>query len=256
MKREESAENGQFEGEHKEGVYKAIYERRDIRSQFRSDPIPEKVLARVLHAAHHAPSVGFMQPWNFIMVESSEKREMIKSAFSTANDEAVLMFDDEKREQYKSFKLEGIMEAPLNICVTCDRKRFGPVVIGRTANRIMDIFSSVCAVQNLWLAARAEGLGVGWVSILHNSKVTEILKLPAQIMPVAYLCIGYVTHFPEKPELEAAGWLPRIPLEQLVFRDEWGEECERTWPDLFESIASHRESFNAGSSSLDTSQQA
>lgn len=158
-------------------------------------------------------------------------------------EKAVLMFDDEKREQYKSFKLEGIMEAPLNICVTCDRKRFGPVVIGRTSNRIMDIFSSVCAVQNLWLAARAEGLGVGWVSILRNSEVTEILKLPSHIMPVAYLCVGYVTHFPEIPELEAAGWLPRVPLEKLVFCDEWGKECQTAWPDLFESITSHQKSF-------------
>ncbi|MBI4372842.1 MAG: nitroreductase family protein, partial [Candidatus Omnitrophica bacterium] len=122
------------------------------------------------------------------------------------------------------------------ICVTCDRNRFGPVVIGRTANRAMDLFSSVCAVQNLWLAARAEGLGMGWVSILHDRDLREILKLPNRVIPVAYLCLGYVTHFPERPELETAGWLPRLPLEELVFCDQWNRACEQTWPELHQAL--------------------
>ncbi len=214
---------GEFEKHLKEGVYRAIYSRRDIRSQFRDQPIPEDVLARVLQAAHHAPSVGFMQPWNFILVEKLQIRKAIHDAFKRANEEAALMFPGEKRERYRSFKLEGILESPLNICVTCDRDRFGPVVIGRTANPIMDCFSSVCAVQNLWLAARAEGLGVGWVSILHNPDLMKILNLPSHVIPVAYLCIGYVTHFPDRPELETAGWLPRLSLEQIVFYNRWGE---------------------------------
>ena len=137
----------------RDAVYKTIYGRRDIRGQFRNQPVPEEVLSRILDAAHHAPSVGFMQPWNFILIRSYQIREAIHGAFQRANAEATLMFSEEKREQYKSFKLEGILESPLNICVTCDQDRFGPVVIGRTTNRAMDLFSSVCAVQNLWLAA-------------------------------------------------------------------------------------------------------
>lgn len=230
----------EFEKSLKDGVYRAIYERRDIRSQFRSDPIPEEVLARILNAAHHAPSVGFMQPWNFILIRNREVREAIHSAFKLANAEAALMFSDEKREKYKNFKLEGVLESPLNICVTRNKERFGPVVIGRTANRAMDLYSCVCAVQNLWLAARAEGLGVGWVSIIHDSDVRKILHLPNHVDPVAYLCIGYVTHFPEKPELETAGWIPRLSLDQLVFCDQWEKGCQTEWPELFQEIKESR----------------
>lgn len=232
---------GEFDEGLKEGVYRAIYSRRDIRAQFKNDPIPEEVLSRILHAAHHAPSVGFMQPWNFILVRKEGIREKIHAAFQQANAEAAMMFSGEKREQYKGFKLEGIMESPLNICITRDRERFGPVVIGRTANQIMDLYSCVCAVQNLWLAARAEGMGVGWVSIIHDREIREILHLPSHVAPVAYLCIGYVTHFPERPELEAAGWLPRLPLNELVFCDQWGEECKPSWPELHKEIVKQKD---------------
>ncbi len=229
-------EKHEFEEDLKAGVYRAIYGRRDIRAQFRSDPIPEEVLARVLRAAHHAPSVGFMQPWNFILVRKQEIKEKIQAAFQRAHSEATMMFSGEKREQYKTFKLEGILESPLNICITRDKERFGPVVIGRTASKIMDLYSCVCAVQNLWLAARAEGLGVGWVSIIHDEDIAEILRLPDQVAPVAYLCIGYVTSFPEKPELEAAEWLPRLPLNELIFCDQWEKECGQFWPELVSEI--------------------
>lgn len=234
---------GEFEKSHKQGVYRAIYSRRDIRSQFRNNAIPVKTLSRILHAAHHAPSVGFMQPWNFILVKDPKIREAIHEAFKRANSEATLMFSSKKSEQYRKFKLEGILESPLNICITCDRKRFGPVVIGRTANPRMDVFSSVCAVQNLWLAARAEGLGVGWVSIIHDSDLREILNLPSHIVPVAYLCIGFVTHFPEKPELESAGWLPRVSLDELVYCDKWGTDCQTNWPELYNGLSLDNDTF-------------
>lgn len=212
-----------FEESLRTGVYKAIYSRRDIRRQFKSDPIPDNVITRVLDAAHHAPSVGFMQPWNFIIIRDSMIRMRIKTSFQNEFERSAKLLSDRKRRaKYRSLKLEGILEAPLNICITCDRKRSGPFVIGRTAIVDTDIFSVCCAVQNLWLAARAEGLGVGWVSILSNDDLRIILGLPADIFPVAYLCIGYVTHFPDEPELKTAGWLPRIPLEELVFYEKWG----------------------------------
>lgn len=226
----------EFKEEHKQGVYRAIHLRRDIRQQFLSDPVPEAVLAKILHAAHHAPSVGFSQPWDFVLVRDRAIRRNIHAAFERAHNEAASMFPADKRDQYRGFKLEGILESPLNICVTYDPSRFGPVVVGRTANPMMGIFSSICAVQNLWLAARAEGLGVGWVSVIHGRDISETLSLPEHIVPAAYLCLGYVSHFPEQPELETAGWLPRLPLESVVAVDRWNGNSAEAWPLLHEEI--------------------
>lgn len=208
--------------EERQAVYKTIYSRRDVRGEFKPDPVPDEVLQRVIEAAHHSPSVGYMQPWDFIIVKDKVRKKKIKEAFEIANREAGEMFESEKAELYKSFKLEGITEAPIGICVTCDRTRTGKVVIGRTANPEMDLYSAVCAVQTLWLAARAENLGTGWVSIIHHDHLRKILNIPDHIVPIAYLCIGYVTHFHEKPELEKAGWLPRMPIDSVVHHDEWG----------------------------------
>ncbi len=207
------------------GFYNVLFNRRDVRGQFKPDPIPNDVLSRVLYAAHHAPSVGFMQPWNFIVVRSPEVKGKVYRDFTAAHAEAELMFEEGKRETYRNLKLEGILEAPINICITCDRDRTGPTVIGRTHMGEMDLYSSVCAVQNLWLAARSEGLGVGWVSILHHKVLREALKLPKRVVPIAYLCIGYTSHFYAKPELETANWLPRLPLDELVSFDSWGERA-------------------------------
>jgi 5,6-dimethylbenzimidazole synthase len=204
-------------------VYKTIHGRRDTRREFKSEPIPDEVLMRMLDAAHHAPSVGFMQPWDFIIVKDEQVKKRIKEGFEIAHKEAAEMFAGKRQEMYKSFKLEGIMEAPIGICVTCDRTRTGKVVIGRTANPEMDIYSSVCAVQTLWLAARAENLGVGWVSIIHHESLKEALGIPDHIVPIAYLCVGYVTHFPDQPDLEKAGWLSRIPLDSLIHYDQWNK---------------------------------
>ncbi|MBS1190817.1 MAG: cob(II)yrinic acid a,c-diamide reductase [Rhodocyclaceae bacterium] len=204
-------------------VYQAIFSRRDVRGQFLPDPIPDEVLGRVLMAAHHAPSVGFMQPWNFLLVRSREVKQRVHDLFQAANAEAAQLFEGEKREIYSRLKLEGILEAPVNLCITCDRQRTGPVVLGRTHIKTMDLYSTVCAVQNLWLAARAEGLGVGWVSIFDQDKLQDALGIPRDIIPVAYLCLGQVSHFYQKPELENAGWLPRLPVEDLVFYDQWNQ---------------------------------
>ncbi|MBN1279109.1 MAG: 5,6-dimethylbenzimidazole synthase [Chlorobiaceae bacterium] len=205
----------------RDALYKVIYSRRDVRGQYLPDPVPDEVVGRLLDAAHHAPSVGFMQPWDFIVVKDPAIRKELKGGFERAHREAALQFSEEKRKQYCGFKLEGIMESPLGICVTCDRSRSGEVVIGRTANPEMDLYSSVCAVQNLWLAARAENLGVGWVSIIHHDHVRRVLGIPEHIVPVAWLCVGYVSFFHETPELEQAGWLPRLELETLVHHETW-----------------------------------
>src|SRR5205807_4549433 len=141
-------------------------------------------------------------PWNFVIIRDRPLRERIRAAFCRANDEAKHLFTGDRQRQYVALKLEGILEAPLNICVTCDRTRFGPVVLGRTCQADMDIYSTVCAVQNLWLAARAEGVGVGWVSIIHADELAVILGLPERVVPVAYLCVGYAHKCPPEPELQ------------------------------------------------------
>lgn len=211
----------QITDEEREAVYKTIYSRRDVRGEYKADAIPDDVLMRVLKAAHHAPSVGFSQPWDFVIVKDSSVKQQVKDAFQLAHNNAAEMFDGDKKDQYKTFKLEGIMEAPVGICVTCDRLRNGPVVIGRTAIPEMDLYSAVCAVQNLWLAARAENLGMGWVSIIDNNTLQNILGIPEHIVPIAYLCLGYVSKFHENPELEKAGWLPRENIDDLIHYDRW-----------------------------------
>lgn len=216
------APTGPFSTEEKAAVYRAIHTRRDVRSQFTSRPIEEAVLMRLLDAAHHAPSVGFMQPWNFIVIRDIEVKAQMQTAFARANAEAVAMFPADRRPVYSALKLEGILEAPVNLCITCDRERAGPVVLGRTHNSEMDLYSTVCAVQNLWLAARAEGIGVGWVSIFREDDIRTILDLPDHVVPVAYLCLGHVDALHEIPELEAKGWRKRLPLADLVFVDRWG----------------------------------
>ena len=214
-----------FSSTERDAVYRAIFTRRDVRSQFLPDAIPDEILAQVLTAAHHAPSVGFMQPWNFLVINEQGVKDQIRGAFQKANAEAALLFPDEKRALYQSLKLEGITQAPVNLCITCDRERGGPAVLGRTHNRDTDIYSTVCAVQNLWLAARAEGLGVGWVSIFNIADISSILRLPDHVVPVAYLCLGWVKELHSSPELEAKGWRKRLDLEGLVFQDEWGKSA-------------------------------
>ena len=210
-----------FSEAEREAVYRAILTRRDTRGQFLPDPITDEVLSRVLMAAHYAPSVGFMQPWSFIIIRKQESKQRVHDLFKKANCEAAQMFDGEAQDIYSSLKLEGILEAPVNICVTCDRDRAGPVVVGRTHIKTMDLYSSVCAVQNMWLAARAEGLGMGWVSIFNQADLQETLGIPKQVVPVAYLCLGRVEHIYEKPELEVAGWRPRLPIEDVIAFDSW-----------------------------------
>ena len=164
-------------------LYEAIYTRRDIR-KFRPEAGPAEVLDRILNAAHHAGSVGFMQPWNFVVIRDADIRQRVKAAFEIENRLAAEKYSGERRALYDSMKLEGILEAPLNICVTCDRSR-GDNVLGRNSIIETDIFSTCCAVQNLWLAARAEGVGVGWVSIISNEVLAQELALPAGVIPIA-----------------------------------------------------------------------
>ncbi|GAB2572472.1 5,6-dimethylbenzimidazole synthase [Dyella jejuensis] len=210
-----------FPDEQRQGLYRAIHERRDVRSQFLPDPIAPEILARLLHAAHHAPSVGFMQPWDFVIVDSIEMKRAVKALYDQANTEAASHYTDERAALYRRLKLEGIVDSPINVCITCDRQRGGPHVLGRNTMLDTDLFSTCLAVQNLWLAARAEGIGVGWVSIVDPTQLARTLGLPEHVYPVAYLCLGHVSEFLPRPELEIAGWRSRLPLEQLLHGNQW-----------------------------------
>jgi len=213
-----------FSAAARQAVYDAIFHRRDIR-HFRSEPLPDEVLWRLLDAAHHAPSVGFMQPWNFIVVRSPAVRAQVKELFERERLAASCFYDEPRRSQYLSYKLEGIMEAAINIAVTCDPSR-GGTVLGRNSQPETDIFSTCCAIQNLWLAARAEDVGVGWVSILKVARLRDILGIPPHILPLAYLCVGYPEVFPDEPMLQTSGWRDRLPLQSLVFEDAWDKPAE------------------------------
>ncbi|RUL73646.1 5,6-dimethylbenzimidazole synthase [Dyella choica] len=215
-----------FTDEQRAGLYRAIHERRDVRSQFLPDPIAPEVLARLLEAAHHAPSVGFMQPWDFILIDHLDVKRAVKSLYEEANAQAAGNYSGDRAAQYRRLKLEGIVESPINLCITCDRQRGGLHVLGRNTMLDTDLFSTCLAVQNLWLAARAEGIGVGWVSIVDPARLAETLRLPAQVYPLAYLCLGYVSEFLPKPELEIAGWRSRLPLEQLLHANTWEDAVE------------------------------
>ena len=214
---------GAFTPEERAAVYRAIHARRDVRDEFLPQPIPEPTLNLILEAAHHAPSVGLSQPWNFILISDPAVKAKVHDVFTRSNEEAARLFGDERGARYRRLKLEGILKAPLNICVTCDRSRGGPVVLGRTHQRDTDLYSTVCAIQNLWLAARAEGIGVGWVSIFEPEDLRPILHIPPEIVVVAYLCVGFVDQLFARPELEARQWAERLPLDQLVFDGIWGK---------------------------------
>jgi 5,6-dimethylbenzimidazole synthase len=211
----------QFSAEEKRGIYRAIYERRDVRSNFLPTPVPDDVLARILDAAHHAPSVGFMQPWDFLVIRDESVRTKVRENFERTNRQAAAIYEGEQRNLYDNLKLGAIMEAPVNLCVTCDHQRTKGAGLGRQTNPSTDLYSTVCAVQNLWLAARAESLGAGWVSILDTESLKATLEIPEHVTLVAYLCIGYVSEFGSQPDLEKRGWEHREELANLIHYDRW-----------------------------------
>jgi len=200
-------------------LYRAIRERRDVRSGYISQPLDDETLHRLLLAAHHAPSVGFMQPWRFIVVRDESLRKSMHEIFLRANADAAATYDSERREKYSNLKLEGLLESPQHLCVVCDPTSERGHRLGRHTMPQMPVFSVVCAIQNLWLAARAEGIGVGWVSILDPAAVKDLLRIPPESELVAYLCIGHVDNFAEMPDLERFGWEKREDIATMTRAD-------------------------------------
>ena len=208
--------------EQRDAIYRVIAERRDVRRGFRPDPVPADVLGRVLAAAHQAPSVGFSQPWDFIVITNRARRERIAALARRHAGEFAADLPGARARAFNQLKIESILDTPVNIVVSCDRTRGGRHTLGRHAQPQTAEFSSVLAVANLWLAARAEGLGVGWVSFFDERELAAELGLPAHLEVVAYLCVGYVISFAAEPELQSSGWARRRPVSWAVHAEEFG----------------------------------
>ena len=172
----------------------------------------------------------------FILIKNINTKKKIKNSFEEEKNRSSKLIEEPKRSKYLSFKLEGILESPINLCVTYDPSKFGPFVIGRSSIPEAGLYSVCCAIQNLWLAARTEGVGLGWVSILSNDTLKEVLELPEYVVPIAYLCLGYVEEFAQKPDLETAGWLPRLDLKDVVYFEKWQDTMNEDWDKIQEMI--------------------
>jgi 5,6-dimethylbenzimidazole synthase len=208
-----------FSAAERAAVYRAMRSRRDVRADFISEDVPGDVLTRVLEAAHSAPSVGLSQPWRFIVVRDVATRRRVRAAFEDANAAAAAIYSGAQAELYEKLQLQGILEAPVNVCVVCDDEPQRGHGLGRQTMPEAARYSTVCAIQNLWLAARVEELGVGWVSIIDPPALHRILEIPERLTVVAYLCIGYVHAFAGEPDLVRAGWEARLPLGEVVDRE-------------------------------------
>ncbi|MFC9942691.1 nicotinate-nucleotide--dimethylbenzimidazole phosphoribosyltransferase [Streptomyces pratensis] len=214
-----------YDDAEREAVLRVMRERRDIRNGFRSDPIPHEVLLRVLEAAHTAPSVGHSQPWDFVVIRSAETRRSMHELAQRQREAYAKSLPKGRAKQFKEMKIEAILDTPVNIVVTADPTRGGRHTLGRHTQPQMAPYSSALAVENLWLAARAEGLGVGWVSFFDEREMVRALGLPEHLEVVAYLCVGYVDEFPEEPELMQAGWSKRRPLSWVVHEETYGRRA-------------------------------
>ena len=206
----------------RDAVYRVIAERRDVRRGFRPDPVPADVLGRVLAAAHQAPSVGLSQPWDFIVITDRARRERIAALAARHRDDFAAALPAARARAFDQLKIESILDTPVNVAVTCDRTRGGRHTLGRATQPRTADFSAVLAVANLWLAARAEGLGVGWVSFFDADELAAELGLPGHLDVIAYLCVGYVDEFGPEPELATAGWARRRPVSWAVHAEEYG----------------------------------
>src|SRR3984957_9717327 len=206
-----------------DAFYQVAGARRDVRNGFLPDPVDDEVLTRVLAAAHQAPSVGLSQPWDFLILREREVRERVQRLAQAQRDSFAATLPWARALAFSRLKVEAIMESPVNVVVTCDPTRGGRHVLGRHAQPRVAEYSAVCAVQNLWLAGRAGGLGVGWVSFFEEHELVGALGLPDHVTVVAYLCVGHVEQFPPAPELVMSGWARQRPLAWAVHEGRWGQ---------------------------------
>ena len=201
--------------------YDVVERRRDVRAEFTGEPLDDELLDRILDAAHRAPSVGMSQPWDFVVVEKEETRQAFRDHVAMERDVFRDSLPAERRETFDGIKIEGICEASLGVVVTYDSTRGGQQVLGRYTIADTGLYSTCLAIQNLWLAATAEGLGMGWVSFYREDFLRELLGIPEHARPIAWLCVGHVSHLETIPDLERHGWRSRRPLDEAVHRERW-----------------------------------
>jgi 5,6-dimethylbenzimidazole synthase len=210
----------QYSQTERDAIYRVIYERRDMR-HFSAGTIDEKTLWKLLNAAHHAPSVGYMQPWRFIRISDQHIRQEIHALVEQERPKTAAALGS-RGDDFMALKLEGIMEcAELLVVALADgREKY---IVGRRTLPEMDLASAACAIENMWLAARAEGLGMGWVSLYDPEELAKLLNMPVGSKPIGVFCIGPVDEFYDKPMLEAVGWKKRAELKNLVFENSWDQ---------------------------------
>lgn len=202
-------------------LYDVIHHRRDVRSQFSGEPIDPAVLTRMLEAAHAAPSVGLSQPWDFILIRDPAVRRRFWEHVQHERQVFAEELRDEEAERFAGIKIDGILEATLSLVVTYDPDRGAPAVLGRHAIAASGVYSVCLAIENLWLACTAEGMGMGWVSFYREAFLRDLVGIPTPVLPVAWLCIGPVTHLESTPDLERFGWRQRLPLSEVLHQDRW-----------------------------------
>ncbi|MBE1574218.1 5,6-dimethylbenzimidazole synthase [Amycolatopsis roodepoortensis] len=202
-------------------LYGTIFRRRDTRAEFTGEPIPEEVLRRVLGAAHAAPSVGLSQPWDFVVVSDVDLRKRFREHVLAEREVFEDQLDAERAGVFANIKIEGIVESSAGIVVGYDPARGAPDVLGRHAIADAGLYSVCLAIQNLWLAATAEGLGVGWVSFYREEFLRDLVGFPGNVRPVAWLCVGPVRDLPTVPDLERHGWRERLPLDAVLHQERY-----------------------------------
>jgi 5,6-dimethylbenzimidazole synthase len=207
--------------------YDVLHRRRDTRGEFTGAPIPPDVLRRVLSAAHAAPSVGLSQPWDFVVVRDEHTRRAFRDHVHAERSVFASELEPERAELFARIKVEGILESSAGVVVTYDPDRGSPAVLGRHAIADAGLYSVCLAIQNLWLAATAEGLGVGWVSFYREDVLRRLLDIPHGVRPVAWLCVGPVTELPDSPDLERRGWRNRLPLEAVLHEERYTRRFAR-----------------------------
>ncbi len=209
-----------YSAEDRDTVYRVMAERRDMR-HFSGGQVEEATLKKLLSAAHLAPSVGFMQPWRFIRIRKTELRENI---YQLIQDERIKTAQalNEREDEFMRLKVEGVRDCAelLIVCLMDGREKH---IFGRRTLPEMDLASASCAIQNLWLAARAEGLGMGWVSLFDPDSLQSLLNMPEGSRAIAVLCLGPVEEFYPRPMLETEQWAERQNIDELIMQDGWLE---------------------------------
>jgi len=217
-------------------VYEAIKKRRDVRSWFSDKHIDNNTLGRILKAGNYAPSVGLSQPWNYLLIRDIETRKKIKAIAEEKRMDFYNSLPDEKKIKFRNIKIEGILESDINMAVTCDASRKGPNILGRATMPEMSEYSVVLSIENMWLAARAEGIGMGWISFIDPDRVKKILGIPESIKLVGYLAVGYLSEDHDIPELEEKKWEKRLDVSNFVYVDKWGEKPDPETIDKLEKL--------------------